>query len=433
MTERDPKPLSRGLSTTTEPHRLKSLATLGASRRTFGRRRISRSASKKLAFEERWNRCRAQQSIERDFSSLVVVARFAPPRPEPLSTFEKGRGGQAPCARLLSRRSQARERGETCSGSREREGAGVPFGSRERRMGRGSKKVRASKTRSASNFFLFSRPAATFFSTMGACASTPLVADDDDLLGGGLAPGPDHAIARFKNQDVAALATKYMPKEARTVSATTSSTLATTTMPAPAGAAPRLISSVPAPRSTFHHLPPLALGALGDNSLDDEPGARTVRLAPQGERRGKREREFNRALFRFRLPSLLNLSLSLSKKKKKNSKKKNSPAAPRRSPRRRSRRPRPLTSRATASCATHRPTSRLRACSLLAEEAPLKLRPRPRPRPPSRGNKRTTAPGDLPAAAPSSSPWDRVPWASLAPSAMPSAFGGRWRGRLGSL
>ena len=160
------------------------------------------------------------------------------------------------------------------------------------------------------------------FFKMGACTSSPLVADDD-LVVEALAPGPDHAIARFKNQDVAALATKYMPRDALTASAmmsSTSTTTSTTTM------MPRLISSVPSPPSTFHHLPPLALGALGDNSLDDEPGARTVRSDPQGEIDGgrwKEEENFNPRVFGF--VSLCRPSLSLKKKKKKNS-----PAAPRR-------------------------------------------------------------------------------------------------------
>jgi len=151
------------------------------------------------------------------------------------------------------------------------------------------------------------------FFKMGACTSSPLVADDD-LVVEALAPGPDHAIARFKNQDVAALATKYMPRDALTASAmmsSTSTTTSTTTM------MPRLISSVPSPPSTFHHLPPLALGALGDNSLDDEPGARTVRSAPQGEIDGgrwKEEENFNPRVFGF--VSFSQPSLSFKKKKK---------------------------------------------------------------------------------------------------------------------
>ena len=146
--------------------------------------------------------------------------------------------------------------------------------------------------------------------SMGACTSSPHVADDDDNLElGGLAPGPDHVLARFKNQDVATLATKYMPKDALTASVALSSTSTTTTMMMPAPAAPRLISSVPSPPSTFHHLPPLALGALGDNSLDDEPGARTVRPALSGATWEREKENFNRALLFFSVSPSLSFAL----------------------------------------------------------------------------------------------------------------------------
>lgn len=155
---------------------------------------------------------------------------------------------------------------------------------------------------------------------MGNCTSAPgVVAGDDEFddhaigcgdggIGGAgpnascLAPGSEHVITRFKNQDVAALATKYMPKDAVTALAAPSAPaqlLSAAPVPPPLSSNARnLISLTPAaalapapasaPSTPVHSStlasgfvlpsqPPLALGALGDDSLDDEPGARTVR------------------------------------------------------------------------------------------------------------------------------------------------------------
>lgn len=149
---------------------------------------------------------------------------------------------------------------------------------------------------------------------MGNCTSGPGVVDDEIFADDNaaapnasasscLAPGSEHVITRFKNQDVSALATKYMPKDAVTALAAPSAPAATLVSPCSsssssshahsAAAARNLISTTPAampPHPTSlasaaadgfaavaSARPPLALGALGDNSLDDEPGARTVR------------------------------------------------------------------------------------------------------------------------------------------------------------